>query len=145
MVGCRLEQFFWIQAEPANGRVHSWPMLVQKFLPFTFYQQIARAGFNEHAKTSPLFDELLVDEFLVGFEDSERIDSILGCDIAHRRQRIAFFEDAVENHMDDAITKLAVNRLTIIPFTVHDSSNVPDSVGEGGSRHCSVRLLRLIW
>ncbi len=102
-------------------------------------------GFNEHAKTSPLFDELLVDEFLVGFEDSERIDSILGCDIAHRRQRIAFFEDAVENHMDDAITKLAVNRLTIIPFTVHDSSNVPDSVGEGGSRHCSVRLLPLIW
>jgi hypothetical protein len=37
-------------------------------------------------------------------------------DTAHGRQRIAFFEYAAENHGDDTIAKLAVNRLTVVPL-----------------------------
>src|SRR5207245_4440432 len=51
--------------------------------------------------------------------NGERIDPIFGRDIAHGRQRIAFFEHAVEYHGDDTMAKLAVNRLTVVPFTMH--------------------------
>src|SRR5581483_7770110 len=58
-------------------------------------------------------------------QDGERIDSIFGGDIAHRGQGIAFFEHAVENHMDDTIPKLSINRLIIIPFTIHPVLQTP--------------------
>ena len=32
---------------------------------------------------------------------------------------VAFIEDAVENHVHATIAKLAINRLTVIPFTIH--------------------------
>jgi hypothetical protein len=94
-------------------------MFVKKFLPFAVEQSIARAGFNEHAEASSLFDELFIDQFLISLQNSERVDPIFGRDIAHRRQRIAFVEHAVENHVNDTVAQLAINRLTIIPFTIH--------------------------
>src|SRR5437773_10804144 len=39
--------------------------------------------------------------------------------IKHGMQRIAFVEHAVENHSDDTIPQLSINRLTVVPFTVH--------------------------
>src|SRR5258707_5145496 len=94
-------------------------MLREKFLAFAFEQQIARAGFDEHPEASPLFDQFLVDQFLIALQNRERIDPIFGRDIAHRRQRIAFVEHAVEYHGDDTIAQLSINRLTVVPFTVH--------------------------
>src|SRR5438477_575119 len=84
----RIQQLLRSQAEPLNGRVDPGPFLGEKFLAFALQQQIARAGIDEHAEASPLLDELLVDQLLIGFQNRERIDPILGCDIAHGRQRI---------------------------------------------------------
>jgi len=95
-------------------------ILRQKLLTFALEQQIARTGSDEHAKTSLHLDQLLVDQLCDTLSERwRRIDPILGRDVPHRRQRIAFFEHAVENHMDATIAKLAINRLTIAPFTTH--------------------------
>src|SRR5947208_5135524 len=99
--------------------MHLRPVLVKKFLPFAFMQQIAGAASDEHPQTSPLFDQLLVDQLLISLEHCERIHAVIGSDIAHRRQRITFFEYAIENHVYDAIAELAINWLSIIPFTIH--------------------------
>jgi hypothetical protein len=119
-----------------NRRVNSRPMFIKKFLAFALEQHIARADFDEHSETAPLLDQLLVDQFLISLQNGERIDPVLGRDIAHRRQRIAFVEHAVEYHVHDAIAKLAINWLTIVPFTVHDLPNVPVSLGESDPRRC---------
>ncbi len=78
-----------------------------------------RAVFDEHAEAAPFLDQFFVDQFLIRLQNGEGIDSIFGGDIAHRGQGITFFEHAIEYHMDDMITKLAINRLTVIPFTIH--------------------------
>ena len=65
-----------------------------------------------------LLDELLVDQLLIALQDRERIDAILGRDVAHRRQGIAFLEHPVEDHGDDAVAKLPVDRLTVVPLEI---------------------------
>ena len=105
-------------------------MVRKKLLAFALQQQIPRAGFDKHAETSLTFDKLLVDQFLISLQNRERIDPIFGRDIAHRRQRIAFVEYAVENHGDDTIPKLAINRLTIVPFTLHPVFHHPSSFSD---------------
>src|SRR5258708_20316378 len=77
------------------------------------------SGFDEHTETALFLDELLVDQLLIGLQNRERIDAIFGRDIADGGQRVAFVEQAVEDHSDDAIAKLTVNRLTVVPLTVH--------------------------
>jgi hypothetical protein len=113
------KKFFWIQTEPLNRRVHARPMLVQKFLALAFDQQIPRAGFHKHSETAPGLDQIFTDQLLVSFQNRERIDSIFRRDIADRRQRIAFVEHAIENHVHNAIPELTINRLTIVPLTRH--------------------------
>ena len=95
------------------------PFFAQKLLPFALQQQTARARIDEHAAASPALDQPLVHQLLIALQDRERIDPIFGRDIAHRGQRIAFLEHAVEYHRDHAVAKLAVNRLTVVPLTVH--------------------------
>jgi hypothetical protein len=56
---------------------------------------------------------------LISLQHRERIEAIVGRNIAHGWQRIAFLQGAVEDHRDHAVTKLAINRLTVIPLTVH--------------------------
>src|SRR5205809_3994523 len=107
------------QTKPLNLFRNSRPFVGEEFLTFALQQQITRTGFNEHAQTSLHLDQLLIDQLLIGLQNRERIDPIFGSNIAHRRQRIAFFEHAVENHMDATIAKLPINRLTIVPFTTH--------------------------
>ena len=72
-----------------------------------------------------LLDQLLVDQLLIALQDRERIDPIFGRDGAHRRQRIAFLEHAVEDHRDDPVAKLPVDRLTVVPLSVHDGFQIP--------------------
>src|SRR5215472_1890531 len=114
-----LEQLLRSQAEPLNGCVDPRPFVGEKLLPFALQQQIARAGIDEHAAAPPGLDQPLVHQLLVTLQNRERIHPIVGRDIAHGGQRIAFLEHAVENQRDHAITKLAVNRLIVVPLTVH--------------------------
>ena len=97
----------------------SGPIFGQKFLPFTLQQQFARARIYEHAQPATRFNQAVIHQLLVTLEDRKWIYAIFGRDCAHRRQRIAFFEGSVKNHRDDAVPQLAVNRLTVIPLTVH--------------------------
>src|SRR6266567_6401223 len=123
--GCdSIQQFLRCQAEPLNGCVDPGPLFREKLLAFALQQQIARAHIDEHAAASPALDKLLVDQLLIAFQNRERIDPIFGCDIAHGRQRIAFLEHAVENHGDDTVSKLAVNRLTVVPLNVHNGFQI---------------------
>src|SRR5436190_778536 len=119
-VGCGgTQQFLRCDAEPLNSCGNPGPLFGKKLLAFALQQQIARAGFDEHAETSFRLDKLFVNQLLIGFENRQRIDPIFGRNTAHGRQRIAFVEHAVEYHVDDTIAKVAINRLTIVPFTRH--------------------------
>jgi len=119
MFSCGFEQLFWIETQAPDRGVHSGPVFLEKFLAFAFEQEIARAIFNEHPEATSFFDQFFVHQLLVSFEHRERIHAVISGDIPHRWQRVAFFEHTVENHMHDAIAKLAINRLMIIPFTIH--------------------------
>src|ERR1700693_3146770 len=119
VVCARFQQLFGSQAEPLDGCVDPGPLLRKKLLAFALQQQIARAGIDEHAAASLTLDKLLVDQLLIALQNRERIDPVFGRDIAHGRQRITLFEHAVEYHRDHAVAKLAVNRLTVVPLTVH--------------------------
>ncbi len=136
-----IEQFFGRQAKPLNGCVNSGPMLREKFLAFAFEQQISRAGFDEHAEPALFLDQVLFDQLLIGLQNRERIDPIFGRNVAHRRQRIAFFEHAIEYHGDDTIPKLAINRLTVVPLTMHPvfehCASYSDIVNYNTSSHAS--------
>src|SRR5438445_615768 len=114
-----LQQFFRLQAEPLNGCVDSGPFFTKKLLPFAPQQQTACAGIDEHAAASSGLDQPLVHQLLIALQHREWIDPIFGRDCAHGGQRIAFLENSVEYNRDDTIAKLAVNRLTVIPLTVH--------------------------
>src|SRR5258707_447741 len=122
---CAVQEFFRIQAEPLNGCVDPGPFFAKKLLPFALQQQPACASIDEHAEASSARYQPLVHQFLITLQNRERIDTIFGRDIAHRRQRITFLEHAVEYHRDDTVPKLAVNRLTVVPLTVHQVSCYP--------------------
>src|SRR6202521_3436407 len=115
-----VQEFFRFQAEPLNGCVDAGLLFSKKLLPFALQQQSARAGIDEHAEAASAFDQPLVHQLLIALENRERIDPIFGRDVAHGGQGIAFLEHAVEYHRDDAVAKLAVNRLTVVPLTIHE-------------------------
>src|SRR5215510_9478037 len=114
-----VQQFFRFQTEPLNGGVNSGPFLGKKLLPLALQQQIARAGIDKHAAAAPGFDQTLVHQLLIALQNRERIHAIIGRDSAHGGQGIAFLEHAIEYHRDHTIAKLAVNRLIVVPLTVH--------------------------
>src|SRR5258708_37855048 len=90
--GCRLrpafcgsvEQFFGLETQPLNGCGDPRPFFGEKFLAFALQQETAGAGFDEHAETSPGLDKPLVHQLLIALQNRERIDAIVGGDIAHR-------------------------------------------------------------
>src|SRR6266705_1846547 len=129
---CSGIEFFLRQPKPLNLFRDPRPFFVEKLLTLAFEQELARAGFDEHAEPASHLDQIFVDQLLVSFEHGEGIDAKLGRDIAHRWQRIAFLEHAVENHMHAPIAQLAINRLSIIPFTIHPY--VPQLSGATDSR-----------
>ena len=102
-----------------NGCMDSGPFFREKFLPFALQQQTACAGIDEHAEATSGFDQPLVHQLLIALQNRERIDPIFGRDVAHRGQRIPFLENSVEYHRDDTVANLAVDRLTVVPLTVH--------------------------
>src|SRR6266849_1321420 len=117
--GRPVQEFFRLQAEPLNGGVDPGPLFAEKLLPFALQQQIARARVDEHAATSLALDQLLVHQLLIALQNRERIDPKFGRDIAHGWQRIAFLQHSVEYHRYHTVAKLAINRLTVVPLTIH--------------------------
>src|SRR5260370_1018183 len=145
--GRPVQEFFRLQAEPLNRCVDPGPFFSKKLLPFALQQQTARAGIDEHAEAASALDQPLVHQLLIALQNRERIDPIFGRDIAHGGQRIAFLENAVEYHRDHPVAKLPVNRLTVVPLTVHRvsgylsyqphrSRSVPGSVRGARGRAC---------
>src|SRR5262245_18847255 len=122
--GSAREELLRGQPEPPNGRVDPRPLLGQELLLFAPQQQAARADVDEHASPPPLLDELLVGQLLVALEDRERIDPVVGGDRPHRRQGIALVQHAVEDHRDDPVANLPVDRLAVVPLSIH--AWVPD-------------------
>ena len=142
LVCAATQEFLRRETEALNGRVDPGPLLGKKFLAFALQEQIAGAGIDEHAAASLAFDKLFVDELLVGLENGEGIDAIFGSDIAYGGEWIAFLEHAIENHRDNAFAKLAVNRLAVVPLTIHDVFQVASSQGGSGvlNEHRSARI-----
>src|SRR4029077_18449831 len=99
------QQFFRCQTEPLNRCRDPGPFFGEKFLAFSLQQQLARAALDEHAQTSLRLDELLVDQLLVALQNRQRIAPVVGRDVAHGRQRVAFLEHAVEDQNDDTVAK----------------------------------------
>src|SRR6266404_1950257 len=118
--GRPVQEVFGLQAEPLNGCVDPGPLFSKKLLPFALQQQTACAGIDEHAEAASALDQPFVHQLLIALKNRERIDPIFGRDIAHGGQRIAFLEHAVEYHRDNTVAKLAVNRLTVVPLTIHE-------------------------
>src|SRR5918996_636797 len=101
------------------------PFVGEKFLAFAFEQLITRTRFDEHTEAALHLDQVLIDQLLIRFEHGKRIDPELGCDGTHRWQWIAFVEHAIEDHMHASIAKLAIDRLSVIPFTIHPALQTP--------------------
>ncbi len=94
------------------------PFLGKELLSFALQQKIASARVDEHPAASLGLDELLVDELLVALENRQWIDAKFRSDRAHGRQGVTLLEHAVQDHGDDSVAKLAVNRLTVVPLMV---------------------------
>src|SRR5438477_3969190 len=73
-----VQQLFRRQSQPLNRFLDPRPLLGEKLLALGGQQQVARAGFDEHAEAALLLDELLVGELLVGLQDRDRVEAILG-------------------------------------------------------------------
>jgi hypothetical protein len=71
-----------------------------------------------------------VDQLLVALQDGERIEGELDRDGAHRRQRIAVGEPPFEDHRHDFVAQLAIDRLAVVPVSVH----------LGSARRCAALL-----
>ena len=67
----------------------------------------------------PLTHQAFVDKFLVTLEHRQGVEPIFRGDIADRRQRVAIAEHAFEDHRDNAVAQLPIDRLIFIPFRVH--------------------------
>src|SRR5215470_3519499 len=114
-----IQQLLRVKAQALNGLLNSGPVFRQEFLALAFQQKIARPILHVHPETSLLLNQLLVHQFLISLENRKRIEPVISRDRSHRRQRIAFLESAVEDHRDHTVTKLTVNRLIVVPLTVH--------------------------
>src|SRR2546423_11282 len=112
-------EFFLGQGEPLDRGGNARPLFIQKLVALALEQKIARPVFDKHSEASLRLDQLLVHQLLVTLQDREGIDPEFGRNIADRGERIAFVKLAVEDHVNDAVAQLAVNRLTIMPFTFH--------------------------
>lgn len=117
--GVALEQLFRGKAESLNGRLDARPFVREKALALVAQQHLACTWFHEHPEASSRLDEVLLHELLIGLEHREGVDPVFRGDIAHRGQRSALVERAVQNAGDDKVPELSIDRLTVIPINIH--------------------------
>src|SRR5262249_34128774 len=103
--GLRFQQVLRRQPQTLDGGKDARPLFGEKFLALRLQQHIRGALPHEHPHAAALLDQLFVDQFLVAFEYGQRIDPKFRRHVAHRGQRVALFQDAVEDHGDDTVSK----------------------------------------
>src|SRR5690242_10219252 len=60
-----LEQVLRRESQSLNGLAKPGPFLFEKLLPLAFEQQLARTFSDEHAQSTPFFDQFLIHQFLI--------------------------------------------------------------------------------
>src|SRR5262249_55065108 len=115
----RLEKLRRRQAQPLDRRVDSRPLLRQESPALSLEEGAARARLEEHAPSPSGLDQVLVNQLLVPLENREGIDAVLRRDASDGGERIPVLEDAVEDQRDDTIPELSVNRLAVVPISIH--------------------------
>src|SRR5436305_1684479 len=95
------------------------PVFREKFLTLSLDQALVRAAFNKHPEAAFFLDQVFVNQFLIGFKNGEGIYAIIRGHRSHGRKRVFLLQHALENHVHNAIAKLAINGLTVIPFASH--------------------------
>ena len=74
---------------------------------------------------SPLLDQPLGLQLLIGLQHGERVHPTLGRDVAHGRQGIAVLQDSVQDHRDHPVADLTVDRLAVVPLWIHRPFRIP--------------------
>src|SRR5579863_6047102 len=115
----RGEQIFGAQAEALDRGCNPWPLFGQEPLAFGRQEERTRARIDEHSATALALDQVFVDQLLIRLEYREWVDPGLRGHRPHGGQRVAFAQDTVKNHGDHPIAQLAINRLTVVPFSIH--------------------------
>ena len=77
---------------------------------------------HEHAQAAPFLNQIFIDKFLITLQNRQRIEAILGSNVAHGRQCVTVSQRALEDHRDNAVPQLPVDRLIFIPLRVHRAS-----------------------
>src|SRR5690606_25637634 len=114
-----VEELAGIEPEPLDGRQDLRPFLLDEAVALELQELPARSLGHEHAATTPLLDQPFLDQLLVALEHRERVQAVLGRHVAHGRERVTVGQHAFENHGDDAVAELPVDRQVLAPFGVH--------------------------
>ena len=114
-----IQKFPGAEPQAMDGGLEVRPFFEEKLLAFGLEEEVAGTGGDEHAAAATAFDDSLVDQLLVAFEDGQGVDAIFSGNGADGGEGFAFGEEAVEDHGDDAASKLAVDWLTVIPLEFH--------------------------
>ena len=99
---------------------HSFSM---NFWRSSFRSFLRAPSVDEHAATALLLYQVLVDELLVALQNRQWIQPVFGSNIAYAGQRVTVLENTLENHGNDTIPQLPVDRLIFIPFWIHRVSD----------------------
>jgi hypothetical protein len=122
--GLRVEEVGGGEAEAVDGGLGVGPVFGEELLAFGLEEEGTGSGGDEHAAAAAGFDDALVDQLLVALEDGEGVDALFGGDGADGGQGFALLEEAVEDHGDDAASKLAIDWLGVVPL-VHGGIGSP--------------------
>jgi len=92
------------------------PVFGEELLALGLEEEAAGSGGDEHAEAAASFDDSLVDELLIALEDGEGVDAVFGGNGADGGKGFSLLKEAVEDHGDDSASKLAIDRLTVVPL-----------------------------
>jgi len=66
-----------------------------------------------HAHAATLFDDLFIDELLIGLQHGDRIDADSAATLRTEGSGSPFVEHAIQDHRDYAVAQLAIDRLML--------------------------------
>src|SRR6185437_15160729 len=102
--------------QPRDRGLYAWPFDLQESSSFLDTQRLRSPQVHEHPPATALLDQLLIYELLIALQFGDRIDAEFRGDAAHGRQGIPLLEQPLQNHRDDAVAKLPIDRLALIPL-----------------------------
>src|SRR5580765_3920402 len=123
-----VQQVFRLQSKPLDGCVNLGPPFLQKVPALSLEQHFSRARIHKHPQAPPALHQLFSNQFLIALQDRERIHAIFSRDVSYRRQGVDFLQHPFQDHRHHTVAKLAVDRLTVVPLTVHLFSQLVSAV-----------------